>query len=57
MNYLENIDDSHLDDTERIDFVELLSDKGDLMSNEEEFADKEELDFGDNKVVTVFEFV
>ena len=55
--YIEELDDLVLEDADVIDVVELPPEKIDSVTDEEEFADEEELGFGDSKVVSIPGFV
>ena len=57
LEYIEELDDLVLEDADVIDVVELPPEKIDSVTDEEEFADEEELGFGDSKVVSVPGFV
>ena len=57
LEYIEELDDLVLEDADVIDVVELPPEKIDSVIDEEEFADEEELGFGDSKVVAVMGFV
>ena len=57
LEYIEELDDLVLEDADVIDVVELPPEKIDSVTDEEKFADEEELGFGDSKVVSVPGFV
>ena len=57
LEYIEELDVQLLEDVDTIDVVELPPEKVDSVSDEEEFADEEELGFGESQVVSVPGFV